>query len=189
MAQNERFTPPTTEKTFECEGKTFKVGDVIIDRKDNTIAVLADVERKQLKSPLPFLLPDLNADAPIFYIAYIKGNDPGDRVVPRIFSPDSGIGLMKDYDIATEEEIKKFEDALFAEGHIRYKYPELSFEYIPVVGDKVIAWNGDDTSTAIVGTVTSVEGTTSTLNNGQAYEHSLLFYDLPNYDSIVNLNK
>lgn len=173
---------------YEYRGMTFKVGDVIINRKESITAVFAGLFEHKLESPLPSLLPDIDLTAPEFYIAYLGKNEDGNKIVVSIFDPQVGIGRMEGFELATPDEIKKFEEVLFAEGHIRYKHPELLFEYIPVVGDKVVAWNGDNGKTAIVGVVESVSGVTAVLNNGKIYQHLVLYYDENNYNSILKFN-
>ncbi|MCM1221106.1 MAG: hypothetical protein NC548_42155 [Lachnospiraceae bacterium] len=186
MAQNELFTPPSPViEEYEYRGETFKVGDVIINRKENITAVFAGLFKHKLESPLPNLLPDINLAAPEFYVAYLGENGDGNKIVVSVFDPQVGIGSMKGFELATPDEIKKFEEALLAEGHIRYKHPELSFEYIPVIGDKVVAWNGHSGKTAIVGIVESVSGVTAVLNDGRIYQHIVLYYDDHNYKSIL----
>ena len=179
--ENEKITPPT----FEFKGQIFKQGDVIVNRRENLYAVLAEVETNKIESPLPFL-PDIETSVPKFYIAYLGDNGRENRVVTRVLAPDCGIGRMEDFDLATDEEIKKFENLLLGEGHIRYKYPEISFEYIPVVGDLVVAWNGDDATTAVVGIIKEIIPTSNEviLNNGIAYTNSVQFCDRENYLSI-----
>lgn len=178
-----RQLPPPT---FEVKGKTFKQGDVIVNRRENLYAVLAEVETNTIKSPIP-ILPDIEVSAPKFYVAYLGDNNEDHRVITRVLAPDCGIGKMEDFDLATDEEISKFEVLLLGEGHIRYKYPEISFEYIPVVGDLVAAWNGDDATTAVVGVIKEIKPTSNEviLNNGLAYANSAPFCDRENYLSIL----
>ena len=178
-----KLPPPTT---FEFKGQTFKQGDVIVNRKENLFAVLAEIETTKIEPPFPFL-PTIEIAAPKFYVAYLGENNENKKVITRVLKPDCGIGRMEDFELATDEEIKKFEQLLLGEGHIRYKYPEISFEYIPVVGDMVAAWNGDSCERAVVGIVEEVLVTNEVvLNDGLVYTNSSLFCDVENFKLIIN---
>lgn len=125
---------------------------------------------------------------PKFFVTYLGENNEGHKVVTRVLNPEAGIGKMSDFELATDEEIKKFEQLLLGEGHIRYKHPEISFEYIPVVGDMVAAWNGDNRQKAVVGFVKEVlTNNEVVLNDGNVYTSSALFCDVENYLSIIKL--
>lgn len=178
-----KLPPPPT---FEFGGQAFKQGDVIVNRDEQIYAVLAEIIKTEIKAPLPFL-PDIEVTAPKFYVAYLGENNDDHKVVTRVLNPDSGIGKMDNFELATAEEIKKFEQLLLGEGHIRYKHPEISFEYIPVVGDMVAAWNGDSSKNAVVGVIDEVLATNEVvLNNGMVYANAALFCDVENYKSIIN---
>lgn len=180
----EKLPPPT----FKFEGKTFKQGDVIVNRKEKIYAVLSEIQVDTHEPPtaLSFLGP-IEIHAPKFYVAYLEENRPGTKLSFRVLEPETGIGTMDDFDLATEDEIRYFEKQLLAEGHTRYKHPEISFEYIPFIGDTVIAWNGDDTSKAVVGVVSEihVDGNGIRLNDGNSYEHCSLFCDEMNFLTII----
>lgn len=177
------------EETFTFNGREYHAGEVLINREEGVVAVLSHIVHTHIDSPLPFLIRDIDNYAPAIFCAYIAQNDPGERVILP-FKPERGVGKMDEFELATEEEIAKFESVLLSEGHISYKYPEISFEYIPTYGDIVVAWDGDDQLSAVVGVVIGSEdydgGAHAKLNDGRTYDHAFPLNDMDEYIDIVS---
>ena len=87
---------------FEFEGETFIPGDVIINpnRGGGSMMILSEIREER---PLPFL-PAIKV--PFGLVAYVPSNDEGDRVFVKL-TPEAGIGGMKGFRKATEEEKAK----------------------------------------------------------------------------------
>ena len=134
-----------TEKKFEFEGEIFVPGDVIINpnKGGGNMMILSEIREISL---LPFL-PAIKV--PFGLVAYVPSNDEGNRVFVKL-TPKAGIGDMKGFRKATEEEKAKMLAALKEEKHYSFDFEKLQPEYIPTVGDVVIVWNDNDKNLSLI---------------------------------------
>ncbi len=109
---------------FEFEGETFIPGDVIINpnRGGGSMMILSEIREER---PLSFL-PAIKV--PFGLVAYVPSNDEGDRVFVRL-TPEAGIGGMKGFRKATEEEKAKMLAAMKEEKHYSFNFEKLQPEY------------------------------------------------------------
>lgn len=116
---------------FEFEGETFIPGDVIINpnRGGGSMMILSEIREER---PLPFL-PAIKV--PFGLVAYVPSNDEGDRVFVKL-TPEAGIGGMKGFRKATEEEKAKMLAAMKEEKHYSFNFEKLQPEYIPTVSSR-----------------------------------------------------
>lgn len=136
---------------FEFEGNTFIPGDVIINpnRGGGSMMILSEIREER---PLPFL-PAIKV--PFGLVAYVPSNDEGDRVFVKP-TPEAGIGGMKGFRKATEEEKAKMLAAIKEEKHYSFNFEKLQPEYIPTVGDVVIVWD-DNKKEALIGLLSEID--------------------------------
>ena len=106
--------------------------------------ILSEIREER---PLPFL-PAIKV--PFGLVAYVPSNDEGDRVFVRL-TPEAGIGGMKGFRKATEEERAKMLAAMKEEKHYSFNFEKLQPEYTPTVGDVVIVWDDNSKENAVVG--------------------------------------
>lgn len=141
---------------FEFEGETFIPGDVIINpnRGGGSMMILSEIREER---PLPFL-PAIKV--PFGLVAYVPSNDEGDRVFVKL-TPEAGIGGMKGFRKATEEEKAKMLAAMKEEKHYSFNFEKLQPEYIPTVGDIVIVWDDNNKENAVVGIMNEVDETSN----------------------------
>ena len=151
----EESMQPTQKVTgggkFEFEGETFIPGDVIINpnRGGGSMMILSEIREER---PLPFL-PAIKV--PFGLVAYVPSNDEGDRVFVKP-TPEAGIGGMKGFRKATEEEKAKMLAAIKEEKHYSFNFEKLQPEYIPTVGDVVIVWD-DNKKEALIGLLSEID--------------------------------
>lgn len=136
---------------FEFEGNTFIPGDVIINpnRGGGSMMILSEIREER---PLPFL-PAIKV--PFGLVVYVPSNDEGDRVFVKP-TPEAGIGGMKGFRKATEEEKAKMLAAIKEEKHYSFNFEKLQPEYIPTVGDVVIVWD-DNKKEALIGLLSEID--------------------------------
>ena len=104
------------------------------------------------------LLPFLPAiKVPFGFVAYVPSNDEGNRVFVKL-TPEAGIGGMKGFRKATEEEKAKMLAAMKEEKHYSFNFEKLQLEYIPTIGDVVIVWS-DNKKDAVVGVMNEMDKT------------------------------
>lgn len=151
----EESMQPTQKVTgggkFEFEGETFIPGDVIINpnRGGGSMMILSEIREER---PLSFL-PAIKV--PFGLVAYVPSNDEGNRVFVRL-TPEAGIGGMKGFRKATEEEKAKMLAAMKEEKHYSFNFEKLQPEYIPTVGDVVIVWD-DNKKEALIGLLSEID--------------------------------
>lgn len=138
---------------FEFEGETFIPGDVIINpnRGGGSMMILSEIREER---PHPFL-PAIKV--PFGLVAYVPSNDEGNRVFVKL-TPEAGIGGMKGFRKATEEEKAKMLAAMKEEKHYSFNFEKLQLEYIPTIGDVVIVWS-DNKKDAVVGVMNEMDKT------------------------------
>ena len=102
---------------LSLKGETFIPGDVIINpnRGGGSMMILSEIREER---PLPFL-PAIKV--PFGLVAYVPSNDEGDRVFVKL-TPEAGIGGMKGFRKATEEEKAKMLAAMKEEKHYSFKF-------------------------------------------------------------------
>lgn len=186
----EESMQPTQKVTgggkFEFEGETFIPGDVIINpnRGGGSMMILSEIREER---PLPFL-PAIKA--PFGLVAYVPSNDEGDRVFVK-FTPKAGIGGMKGFRKATEEEKAKMLAAMKEEKHYSFNFEKLQPEYIPTVGDVVIVWDDNSKENAVVGIMNEVDEVDETsnpykINDGTWYKNCDKFVSEKQYKNLID---
>lgn len=167
---------------FEFEGETFIPGDVIINpnRGGGSMMILSEIREER---PLPFL-PAIKV--PFGLVAYVPSNDEGDRVFVKP-TPEAGIGGMKGFRKATEEEKAKMLAAMKEEKHYSFNFEKLQLEYIPTIGDVVIVWS-DNKKDAVVGVMNEMDETSSPykINDGTRYENCDKFVSEEQYKNLID---
>ena len=168
---------------FEFEGETFIPGDVIINpnRGGGSMMILSEIREER---PLPFL-PAIKV--PFGLVAYVPSNDEGDRVFVKL-TPEAGIGGMKGFRKATEEEKAKMLAAMKEEKHYSFNFEKLQPEYIPTVGDVVIVWDDNNKENAVVGIMNEVDETSNPykINDGTWYKNCDKFVSEKQYKNLID---
>lgn len=168
---------------FEFEGETFIPGDVIINpnRGGGSMMILSEIREER---PLPFL-PAIKV--PFGLVAYVPSNDEGDRVFVKL-TPEAGIGGMKGFRKATEEEKAKMLAAMKEEKHYSFNFGKLQLEYIPTVGDVVIVWDDNSKENAVVGIMNEVDETSSPykINDGTRHKNCDKFVSEEQYKNLID---
>lgn len=119
------------------------------NRGGGSMMILSEIREER---PLPFL-PAIKV--PFGLVAYVPSNDEGDRVFVKP-TPEAGIGGMKGFRKATEEEKAKMLAAIKEEKHYSFNFEKLQPEYIPTVGDVVIVWD-DNKKEALIGLLSEID--------------------------------
>lgn len=167
---------------FEFEGETFIPGDVIINpnRGGGSMMILSEIREERL---LPFL-PAIKV--PFGLVAYVPSNDEGDRVFVKP-TPEAGIGGMKGFRKATEEEKAKMLAAMKEEKHYSFNFERLQLEYIPTIGDVVIVWS-DNKKDAVVGVMNEMDKTVRPykINDGTWYGNCDKFVSEEQYKNLID---
>lgn len=167
---------------FEFEGETFIPGDVIINpnRGGGSMMILSEIREER---PLPFL-PAIKV--PFGLVAYVPSNDEGDRVFVKP-TPEAGIGGMKGFRKATEEEKAKMLAAMKEEKHYSFNFEKLQLEYIPTIGDVVIVWSGNKKD-AVVGVMNEMDKTSNPykINDGTWYKNCDKFVSEKKYKNLID---
>lgn len=167
---------------FEFEGETFIPGDVIINpnRGGGSMMILSEIREERL---LPFL-PAIKV--PFGLVAYVPSNDEGDRVFVKP-TPEAGIGGMKGFRKATEEEKAKMLAAMKEEKHYSFNFEKLQLEYIPTIGDVVIVWS-DNKKDAVVGVMNEMDKTVRSykINDGTWYGNCDKFVSEEQYKNLID---
>lgn len=167
---------------FEFEGETFIPGDVIINpnRGGGSMMILSEIREERL---LPFL-PAIKV--PFGLVAYVPSNDEGDRVFVKP-TPEAGIGGMKGFRKATEEEKAKMLAAMKEEKHYSFNFEKLQLEYIPTIGDVVIVWC-DNKKDAVVGVMNEMDKTVRPykINDGTWYGNCDKFVSEEQYKNLID---
>lgn len=183
----EESVQPTQKVTgggkFEFEGETFIPGDVIINpnRGGGSMMILSEIREER---PLSFL-PAIKV--PFGLVAYVPSNDEGDRVFVRL-TPEAGIGGMKGFRKATEEEKAKMLAAMKEEKHYSFNFEKLQPEYIPTVGDVVIVWDDNSKENAVVGVMNEMDKTVRPykINDGTWYGNCDKFVSEEQYKNLID---
>lgn len=166
----------------EFEGETFIPGDVIINpnRGGGSMMILSEIREERL---LPFL-PAIKV--PFGLVAYVPSNDEGDRVFVKP-TPEAGIGDMKGFRKATEEEKAKMLAAMKEEKHYSFNFEKLQLEYIPTIGDVVIVWS-DNKKDAVVGVMNEMDKTVRPykINDGTWYGNCDKFVSEEQYKNLID---
>lgn len=175
-----------TEKKFEFEGEIFVPGDVIINpnKGGGSMMILSEIREISL---LPFL-PAIKV--PFGFVAYVPSNDEGNRVFVKL-TPEAGIGGMKGFRKATEEEKAKMLAALKEEKHYSFDFEKLQPEYIiPTVGDVVIVWNDNDKNVAVVGVLDNIDDPNVDypyeINDNTLYNNCIKFISEQQYKNLID---
>ncbi|WP_368326266.1 hypothetical protein [Phocaeicola vulgatus] len=174
-----------TEKKFEFEGEIFVPGDVIINpnKGGGSMMILSEIREISL---LPFLLA---IKVPFGFVAYVPSNDEGNRVFVKL-TPEAGIGGMKGFRKATEEEKAKMLAALKEEKHYSFDFEKLQPEYIPTVGDVVIVWNDNDKNVAVVGVLDNIDDPNVDypyeINDNTLYNNCIKFISEQQYKNLID---
>ena len=167
---------------FEFEGETFIPGDVIINPNcgGGSMMILSEIREER---PLPFL-PAIKV--PFGLVAYVPSNDEGDRVFVKP-TPEAGIGGMKGFRKATEEEKAKMLAAMKEEKHYSFNFEKLQLEYIPTIGDVVIVWS-DNKKDAVVGVMNEMDKTVRPykINDGTWYGNCDKFVSEEQYKNLID---
>lgn len=167
---------------FEFEGETFIPGDVIINPicGGGSMMILSEIREERL---LPFL-PAIKV--PFGLVAYVPSNDEGDRVFVKP-TPEAGIGDMKGFRKATEEEKARMLAAMKEEKHYSFNFEKLQPEYIPTVGDVVIVWS-DNKKDAVVGVMNEMDKTVRPykINDGTWYGNCDKFVSEEQYKNLID---
>ena len=173
----------TVGKEFEFEGEIFVPGDVIINpnKGGGSMMILSEIREISL---LPFL-PAIKV--PFGLVAYVPSNDEGDRVFVKL-TPEAGIGGMKGFRKATEEEKAKMLAAMKEEKHYSFNFEKLQLEYIPTVGDVVIVWDDNSKENAVVGIMNEVDETSSPykINDGTRHKNCDKFVSEEQYKNLID---
>lgn len=158
-------------------------GDVIINpnRGGGSMMILSEIREER---PLPFL-PAIKV--PFGLVAYVPSNDEGDRVFVKL-TPEAGIGGMKGFRKATEEEKAKMLAAMKEEKHYSFNFEKLQPEYIPTVGDVVIVWDDNNKENAVVGIMNEVDETSNPykINDGTWYKNCDKFVSEKQYKNLID---
>ena len=158
-------------------------GDVIINpnRGGGSMMILSEIREER---PLSFL-PAIKV--PFGLAAYVPSNDEGDRVFVRL-TPEAGIGGMKGFRKATEEEKAKMLAAMKEEKHYSFNFEKLQPEYIPTVGDVVIVWDDNSKENAVVGVMNEMDKTVRPykINDGTWYGNCDKFVSEEQYKNLID---
>lgn len=143
--------------------------------------ILSEIREER---PLPFL-PAIKV--PFGLVAYVPSNDEGDRVFVKL-TPEAGIGGMKGFRKATEEEKAKMLAAMKEEKHYSFNFEKLQPEYIPTVGDVVIVWDDNNKENAVVGIMNEVDETSNPykINDGTWYKNCGKFVSEKQYKNLID---
>lgn len=175
----------TVGKEFEFEGEIFVPGDVIINPNKGGGSMMILSEIREISS-LPFL-PAIKV--PFGLVAYVPSNDEGNRVFVKL-TPEAGIGDMKGFRKATDEEKAKMLAALKEEKHYSFNFEKLQPEYIPTVGDVVIVWNDNDKNGAIVGVLDNIDDPSVDypyeINDHTLYDNCIKFISEQQYKNLID---
>lgn len=167
---------------FEFEGETFIPGDVIINpnRGGGSMMILSEIREER---PFPFL-PAIKV--PFGLVAYVPSNSEGNRVFVKP-TPEAGIGGMKGFRKATEEEKAKMLAAMKEEKHYSFNFEKLQLEYIPTIGDVVIVWS-DNKKDAVVGVMNEMDKTVRPykINDGTWYGNCDKFVSEEQYKNLID---
>lgn len=175
-----------SDNQFEFNGVVFKRGDVII-RNDGTMGILESIQKRSY-SPMPFL-PLIDVDVPVVYAAFVPSNKKGERVFINIDEAHHGIGTMKGYRHATDEEKSNMLKAMQEEKHFSYDFLQNDFKYIPTVGDLCIFWDNGSESEAIIAELTCTDNSDDypfLSSTGSGYEKCVKFISDNQYKAILN---
>ena len=143
--------------------------------------ILSEIREER---PLSFL-PAIKV--PFGLVAYVPSNDEGDRVFVKL-TPEAGIGGMKGFRKATEEEKAKMLAAMKEEKHYSFNFGKLQLEYIPTVGDVVIVWDDNSKENAVVGIMNEVDETSSPykINDGTRHKNCDKFVSEEQYKNLID---
>lgn len=174
-----------SDNQFEFNGVVFKRGDVII-RNDGTMGILESIQKRSY-SPMPFL-PLIDVDVPVVYAAFVPSNKKGERVFINIDEAHHGIGTMKGYRHATDEEKSNMLKAMQEEKHFSYDFLQNDFKYIPTVGDLCVFWDNGNESEAIIAELTCTDNSDYPFlsSTGSGYEKCVKFISDNQYKAILN---
>ena len=174
-----------SDNQFEFNGVVFKRGDVII-RNDGTMGILESIQKRSY-SPMPFL-PLIDVDVPVVYAAFVPSNKKGERVFINIDEAHHGIGTMKGYRHATDEEKSNMLKAMQEEKHFSYDFLQNDFKYIPTVGDLCVFWDNGNESEAIIAELACIDNSDYPFlsNAGSGYEKCVKFISYNQYKAILN---
>ena len=166
-----------TEKKFEFEGEIFVPGDVIINpnKGGGSMMILSEIREISL---LPFL-PAIKV--PFGLVAYVPSNDEGNRVFVKL-TPEAGIGDMKGFRKATEEEKAKMLAALKEEKHYSFDFEKLQPEYI--------VWNDNDKNVEVVGILDNIDDPNVDypyeINDNTLYNNCIKFISEQQYKNLID---
>ncbi|WP_373174992.1 MULTISPECIES: hypothetical protein [Bacteroidaceae] len=151
------------------------------NRGGGSMMILSEIREEK---PLPFL-PAIKV--PFGLVAYVPSNDEGDRVFVKL-TPEAGIGGMKGFRKATEEEKAKMLAAMKEEKHYSFNFGKLQLEYIPTVGDVVIVWDDNSKENAVVGIMNEVDETSSPykINDGTRHKNCDKFVSEEQYKNLID---
>ena len=144
------------------------------NRGGGSMMILSEIREER---PLPFL-PAIKV--PFGLVAYVPSNDEGDRVFVRL-TPEAGIGGMKGFRKATEEERAKMLAAMKEEKHYSFNFEKLQPEYTPTVGDVVIVWDDNSKENAVDETSSPYK-----INDGTRYENCDKFVSEEQYKNLID---
>ena len=168
---------------FEFEGETFIPGDVIINpnRGGGSMMILSEIREER---PLPFL-PAIKV--PFGLVAYVPSNDEGDRVFVKL-TPEAGIGGMKGFRKATEEEKAKMLAAMKEEKHYSSILRSYSLNISRLSAMFVIVWDDNNKENAVVGIMNEVDETSNPykINDGTWYKNCDKFVSEKQYKNLID---
>lgn len=175
-----------SDNQFEFNGVGFKRGDVII-RNDGTMGILESIQKRNY-SPMSFL-PPIEVDFPVVYAAFVPSNEKGERVFINIDEAHPGIGTMKGYRHATDEEKSNMLKAMQEEKHFSYDFIQNDFKYIPTVGDVCILWDNGSEGEAIIAELIKIDNGDDypfLSSTGSSYENCEKYLSDKQYKAILN---
>lgn len=155
------------------------------NRGGGSMMILSEIREER---PLPFL-PAIKV--PFGLVAYVPSNDEGDRVFVKP-TPEAGIGGMKGFRKATEEEKAKMLVAIKEEKHYSFNFEKLQPEYIPTIGDVVIVWD-DNKKEALIGLLSEIDNSDSLcpykINDNSWYKRCTKLVSEKQYKDFTNEEK
>lgn len=155
------------------------------NRGGGSMMILSEIREER---PLPFL-PAIKV--PFGLVAYVPSNDEGDRVFVKP-TPEAGIGGMKGFRKATEEEKAKMLAAIKEEKHYSFNFEKLQPEYIPTIGDVVIVWD-DNKKEALIGLLSEIDNSDSLcpykINDNSWYKRCTKLVSEKQYKDFTNEEK
>lgn len=175
-----------SDNQFEFNGIVFKRGDVVI-RNDGTMGILESIQKRNF-SPIPFL-PPTEVDVPLVYAAFVPSNEEGGRVFINIDESHHGIGTMKGYRHATDEEKSNMLKAMQEEKHFTYDFLQNDFKYIPTVGDICIFWDNGSEGEAIIAELIKIDNNDDypfLASTGSGYEKCAKYLSDKQYKKLLD---